>query len=76
MCFSLIYTVGSKWRPFQINMINSSYVSRKRSEILEKSGKIGEFHVQKNVGTLVQGATHKQTSNSRQMVILVDMEFF
>ena len=39
MCFLLIYTLGSKWRPFQKDIIYSSNVSGKRSKILEKSGK-------------------------------------
>ena len=55
MCILLIHKLGSKWSPFQKNINYSSNVSGKRSKIMEKSGKIREFHDAKNVGTLKNG---------------------
>ena len=50
--FLLLYTLDRNWGPFQKNIIYSSNVSGKGKKFLKK-GKIREFHVEKNVGTLL-----------------------
>ena len=52
MCTLLLYILGSKWSPSQKILVILQKCLEKIQKFWKSQGKIREFHVEKNVGTL------------------------